>query len=190
MGRNRGLVVAVRHHQGRTWRQRMRRAAPTYGSRRMPGRTACPISDTSRLHVSRVIGAIADDDVRAPISRASCRFAETRMSGCSRSRRRGANASQSFEKRSHFRSYLGYRDIRSHGHSSLRYWRHLIVKRKSAISSRYASKWSVRDRRGNSTIVSLCIDRLACSSRGTPPAGAARWQLRRSNSPASHRNRP
>jgi hypothetical protein len=24
-----------------------------------------------------VIGAIADDDVRAPISRASCRFAET-----------------------------------------------------------------------------------------------------------------
>ena len=97
MDRKRRLVVAVPHHQGRTWRQRMRRAAPTYGSRRMPGRTACPISDTSRLHVSRVIGAIADDDVRAPISRASCRFAETRMSGCSRSRRRGANASQSFE---------------------------------------------------------------------------------------------
>jgi hypothetical protein len=89
-----------------------------------------------------------------------------------------------------FRSYLGYRDIRSHGHSSLRYWRHLIVKRKSAISSRYASKWLVRDRRGNSTIVSLCIDGLACSSRGTPPVGAARWQLRQSNSPAGHRNRP
>jgi hypothetical protein len=96
LDRKRGLVVAVRHHQGRTWRQRMRRAAPTHGSRRMPGRTASPISDTSRLHVSRVIGAIADD-VRAPISRASRRFAETRMSGCSRSRRRGANASQSFE---------------------------------------------------------------------------------------------
>jgi hypothetical protein len=39
----------------------------------------------------------ADEDVRAPILRASCRFAETRMSGCSRSRRRDANASQSFE---------------------------------------------------------------------------------------------
>jgi hypothetical protein len=39
----------------------------------------------------------AVEDVRAPISRASCRFAETRMSGCSRSRRRDANASQSFE---------------------------------------------------------------------------------------------
>ena len=87
LDRKRGLVVAVRHHQGRTWRQRTRRAAPTYGLRRMAGRTACPISDTSRLHVSRVIGAIADDDVRAPISRASCCFEPRRgMSGCSRSR--------------------------------------------------------------------------------------------------------
>jgi hypothetical protein len=154
------------------------------------GRTACPISDASRLHVSRVIGAIADDDVRAPISRASCRFAETRMNGCSTSRRRGANASQSFEEGVTFAvisaiATFVHTDIPAFVIGVV-----LIVKRKSAISSRYASKWSVRDRRGNSTIVSLCVDGLACSSRGTPPAGAARWQSRRSNSPAGHRNRP